>query len=553
MTAYGIDLGTTFTSVATVIPTEGVPRTQVINITDSDKDTLESVVFVESDGGRLRASVGREARSAHDGVLADDDGGAGHFFQATKRDIGLRGSRTWPVKVGGRAFTPEHVAALILRKIKQEVSATQPAPVERVVITHPHYFTEPQKAATREAGRLAKLDVIETLNEPTAAALAYGVLDQGAEGRYLVFDLGGGTLDVTLMEFGGGRIKVVRGGGNARLGGVDWDRALLEYFGRKFAEKYPEFELYSPETSPIVQAEWRRLATEMKIKLSRDVIARVPLKATFSDGATGQMRLDVTREQFEDITRDLVQRCRQLSDDVLANGEQGGGIKWTELREVLLVGGSTKLPAVRRMIRDALGRDAKIEGFDPNTLVAQGAAYFAARVLEDAALRRAVGADAPAAAEEPRPAKKSKKSGLGLPSLQDATARGIGIGIFDDRGEEIVDGLVPKSTATPHRVVRTYYTQEPNQREIRATLYEGESADPSNCAAMGECVLTDLPPGPAGQPVEVSFDISSSGRATVFVKHLKSGRQVEQEIQRGARRSSAQQDPEWLWTDIEVV
>lgn len=558
MTAYGIDLGTTFTSVATVLSGDGAPRTQVINVTDIDKDTLESVTYIEPRDGRLVVSVGAAARDNMRNVLADSGAGAApsptnaHFFEVTKREIGLEqtSSKRWPRVVGGRGFLPEHIASLVLRKVKQDVSRTQSSPVERVVITHPHYFKEPQKAATREAGRLAKLEVIETLNEPTAAALAYGVVNQGVEGLYLVFDLGGGTLDATLIEFAKGRIQVLRGGGSSQLGGFDWDKKLLQMFNERFQQKYNEFDLNGPHANPLTQFEWRQKAIELKLRLSRDTIGRVQLQSEFADGSLGNLKLDVTREQFEAETADLVKLCRKLADEVLeGKGGDGASVRWTDLREVLMVGGSTRLPSIRRMIRDALGRDPKTDGFDPNTLVAQGAAYYAARSEHDASLRSAVRQEHPGSASHAITAARAPS----IPSLRDATARGIGIGI-DRNGVYVVDPLVKKSTPTPHRRVQTYYTLEENQRAIHATLYEGESEDPENCAELGECILNDLPPGAAGQAVEVTFEIAASGRTTVFVKHLQSGRQVEQTIQRGsAARLTDGDAADWLWSEVDVT
>lgn len=554
MTAYGIDLGTTFSSAATIVDTGGIPRTQVIKINQRDSDTMESVVFIDTRGDRLIASVGGEARDELKNALGDSEGSASpaqRFFEITKRDIGRHhGAESgWPRVVGGRGFLPEHIASLILRKLKQDVTRTHPAPVEKVVITHPYYFTEPQKAATREAGRLARLDVIDTLNEPTAAALAYGVMDSGAEGKYLIFDLGGGTLDVTLIELTKGRIDVLRGEGDAELGGYNWDCALLEHFGRVISRKYPEFDIDSVDIDPLTKVRLREKAVETKVRLSKHDVMRATLDVVFRDGSTGSERVVVSRQELEEMGGPLVANCRRIADAVMEGTGGRDALKWSELREVLMVGGATHDPAVRRMIRDKLGRSPKTEGFDPNTIVAQGAAYYALRAESDEALRRSVqrGEGGP-----PRVPAKAK-TGLAMPKLRDATARGIGIGVH--HGDVyVVDPLIAKSTPTPHRTVKTYYTLEANQREIRAYLYEGESADPENCTRIGECVLRDLPPGMGGQPVEVSFEVGASGSAKVFVKHVQSGLQMEQVIQRESAARAADGDAaEWLWSDVEVL
>jgi len=298
----------------------------------------------------------------------------------------------------------------------------------------------------------------------------------------------------------------------------------VKYFAQQFQQKFPEFDLDGPNVDAQTKFAWRSQAIATKLKLSKDTVHRVMLKAVFSDGSEGSHRIEITRDQFEAFSSDLVRKCRNIADGVMSGRDGGTPFAWSDLKEVLMVGGSTRLPAIRQMIREAFGRDPKTDGFDPNTLVAQGAAYYAMRADRDSRIANAVVRDPVQAPSTPAP-----KADLALPKLQDATARGIGLGVDRD-GVYVVDTLVPKSTTTPHRCVRTYYTLHPDQRDIHATLYEGESDDPGSCAKMGECVLRDLPAGAAGQPVEVTFDISSSGRTTVFVKHLASGRQLEQVI-----------------------
>ncbi|MCC7539681.1 MAG: Hsp70 family protein, partial [Deltaproteobacteria bacterium] len=352
---YGIDLGTTFTSIA-VAGDDALGRVSVLKVGE-DGEALESIVYLREEGGRVRAWVGARARDEHKAFEAQ-----GRYVTMAKRFIGIDTTETagWPVAIGGFALRPHHVSSLVLRKVAHEVTRLRPHdPVSRVVVTHPHYFPDAMKEATRDAGTLAGLEVVDTLNEPSAAVLAYGVLQRDAPGRYLVFDLGGGTFDVTLVEIGEARIRVVAGGGDPRLGGFDWDQRLLDHFNTEFRKVHPAFDLWARASEQTVH-EWREAAVRMKHQLSVSDVARARLIADV-DGEPAKTAIEVTRAAFEGMTSTLCERALALCEEVLARASVG----WTELRDVLLVGGSTRMPLVRERVARALGRMPRIEGFDP--------------------------------------------------------------------------------------------------------------------------------------------------------------------------------------------
>lgn len=515
---YGIDLGTTFTSIA-VAGEDALGRVSVLKVGE-DGDAIESIVYLREDGGRVRAWIGARARDEHKAFEVQ-----GRYVSMAKRLIGIDTGETsgWPVNVGPFALRPHHVSSLVLRKVAREVTRLRPHdPVQRVVVTHPHYFPDTMKEATRDAGTLAGLDVVDTLNEPSAAVLAYGVLQRDAPGRYLVFDLGGGTFDVTVVEIGESRIRVLAGGGDPRLGGFEWDQRLLEHFNTEFRKVHPAFDLWGRATEQTVH-EWREAAVRMKHQLSVSDVARARLIADV-DGEPAKTAVEVTRAAFEGMTSTLSERALSLCEEVLARH----GSSWSDLRDVLLVGGSTRMPMVRERVARALGRAPRVEGFDPATIVAQGAAHYAryyARAGREVALETVDGADA-------RTRSTSEVSaGVSLPDVIDALARGFGVGAF--RGQRlVVDVLLPPDTPVPAKRERTYHTMVDGQTEIVVPLFEGESETPEACATIGRVVLKGIPARPRGQPVRVVFEVERSGRKRVRLVDVGSGREVEQSIER---------------------
>lgn len=392
---FGVDLGTTFTSIATV-GDNSLGRVEVLKIGDQG-EAIESVVYLRDNDGHMEAWVGEEARDA-----ALQFEGEGAFVELAKRSIGVAGAerRGWPVSVGPLYLWPQHVSSLVLRKVRQEVSSVRETAVRDVVITHPHHFGDAQKQATREAGELASLRVIDTLNEPTAAAIAYGIVGRGEPGLYMVFDLGGGTFDVTIVELSHNSISVVGGDGDSQLGGFDWERALMDHFNNEFRKAHPDFDLYSRATDQ-TRHFWRLAATKIKHQLSTSRVARAPLSAECDDEYF-KCPVEVTRETFEALTAHLVERCRARCEALLSRLN----FQWQNLKDVLMVGGSTRLPMIREMVARESGRPPRIEGFDPVTIVAQGAAIYAA----DASIRKA--AERAAASEPSNSEQAGKSSGL---------------------------------------------------------------------------------------------------------------------------------------------
>ena len=484
--AVGIDLGTT-NSVVAYLDDKG--KTQVARNTEGDVITPSVVLFEDSE-----VVVGKEAKKAS----AIKSGAIAEFV---KRDMG---KEAYSRPIHGEKLHPEVIQACILKKLKDDAAAVL-GPNFEAVITVPAYFDEPRRKATADAGEMAGLAVLDIVNEPTAAALSFGeslgYLTVEGEPRQpmkvLVYDLGGGTFDVTLLDLKPGDLRTIATDGDVQLGGHDWDMRVVDYCAEEFKKQHH----LDPRQSPASLAALVAAVEEAKHTLT----ARPKSSVTVRHGGH-VTELPITREKFEELTEDLLERTSYTTRQVLGASK----LTWKEIDRVLLVGGSTRMPMVSRMIEKLTGLKPD-HTVNPDEAVARGAAIFAGYVIR----RR-----------DPN-AKPTFK-------VVDVNAHSLGIEGIDQRTmrkENIV--LIPRNSSLPAKVTQKFVTKIEDQLSIVVQVLEGESKIPSQCSAIGRAVLRNLPEHlPKGWPVEVTYEYLTNGRLDVHAKLPGTSRGVELELQR---------------------
>jgi len=446
--------------------------------------------------------VGKEARSTN--TLLPD-----RVAEWVKRDMG---SPVYSRPIGGQYLPPEVIQACILRKLKADLVEILGSE-GRVVITVPAYFDEPRRKATADAGEMAGLSTLDIVNEPTAAALAFGetlgYLAAGGgskeEMTVLAYDLGGGTFDVTLLKLAPGEVRALATDGDVQLGGHDWDMRLVDYL----AESFKQLHGVDPREDPSSLSRLYNAAVEAKHTLSARSRATVRLQ---HDGLSEQVQ--ITREQFEEMTTDLMERTAYTSRQLIADA----GMEWKDVRRVLLVGGSTRMPMVRRMLQQLTGI-APDQTVNPDEAVARGAALYAHYLLEKEA------------AESPGPGFE----------VTNVNAHSLGVEGIDQqtlRKTNVV--LIPRNTPLPAEFTEKFITRSEGQRSIVIQVLQGESSLPGECAAIGRTAIHDLPEGlPQGWPVEVTFQYETNGRLNVHAVVPGTSREVTLELERNVGLSRA--------------
>jgi molecular chaperone DnaK len=506
---YGIDLGTTYSAAAFVNP-QGEPV--CLHLGEEGKWTIpSSVLFVNA----KEAYVGEDAieNSYFKGSL---------LAEFAKRDLGLQNGRTW--KYGGWEYQPEEISALVLRKIAQQINKSRGLPkANEVVISHPQYFYLNQKEATKEAGELAGLKVVATVTEPQAAAIAYGMWERAENEQrdltVLVFDLGGGTFDATLMKVAPQRFQMIGSDGEARLGGLEWDQEIVRLAKEEFRQRAGgDFDDAASEQEEVVLRKAAQRAKEELSKPSKD------RHRFFVEAAHDKLPFVITRADFEAKCKYLVTRCL----DCCARLFQQTGYNWSKVDEVLMVGSSTKMPMIQEAVRRASGKELIMDAH-PKLMVAKGAAIWGHWVQ--------------AGKVDPRWGDSDVKTGLETHEspVTGCTAHGLGV-LAQKGGATVVDTLIPQNTPTPHAQGQTFYTMTRNATSVEVPIYEGESADPEACHQIGRAIIDKLPPLPKGTPVEVTFRIDISGRL-----------QVEVMVATGAEQSQAQKERRIITVDRNVI
>jgi len=481
--AVGIDLGTTFSAVAHI---DAYGKPQIIPNAESERITPSVVLF---DGSK--AIVGTIAKN---NTVAEPE----KIVDFVKREMG-KPKEQFHREFSGTTYSAEELSALILKKLKSDAEKYLKIPVTDAVITVPAYFNDSERTATITAGRLAGLNVLQIINEPTSAALAYGLDKLDEDQTVFVFDLGGGTFDVTLMRIEGHRLEMVATNGDHRLGGKDWDDIIVNHVAEEFDRAHGENPLLDLQSYQDLQS--RALAAKIQLT-SRD-------RTTIVHNHNGKsIKVELTREEFETMTKHLVEKCKAICEIVMREAQ----MPWTQVNKILLVGGMTRMPMVREMI-SKLASVPLAEDVNPDEAVAVGAAIQAVLSL----LNEEETTGEKMLPSETRQQFSSREGGL--IQVRNITSHTLGVVLWDEAHlEEYVFPMIKKMTSMPAVAKNSFGTATANMQRAIVRIVEGESTLPQECTPLGICDV-ELPPFlPKGSPVELTYEYNANQVLEVAVE-----------------------------------
>ena len=487
----GIDLGTTNSAMAVM---EGSEPEILVNA-EGDR-TTPSVEGFRKDGERVVGKAAKnQAVTNPENTVSSVKRFIGRSYDETPEE---RKTVSYKVQKGkdgravvdidGKDYTPEEISAMVLQKLKNDAEKQLGSPVTQAVITVPAYFNDAQRQATKDAGKIAGLEVLRIINEPTAAALAYGLDKTNKDEKILVFDLGGGTFDVSILELGDGVFEVASTAGDNHLGGDDWDQRIIDWMADKFqAENGIDLRQDKMALQRLKEA-----AEKAKMELSSTTQANINLPFITAD-ASGPKHLDytLTRAEFERITKDLLDRVKKPVEQALKDA----GLKTGDIDEVILVGGSTRMPAVQDLVKKLTGKDPNMS-VNPDEVVAMGAAVQGGVLAGDV-------------------------EGI---LLLDVTPLSLGVETMGG----VMTKMIERNTTIPTRKTEIYSTASDNQTSVEVHVLQGERQMASDNKTLGKFQLTGIPAARRGVPqIEVTFDIDANGIVNVSAKDLGTGKQQQ--------------------------
>ena len=493
----GIDLGTTNSCVSVFEGNEPV----VIANSEGKRTTPSVVGFVEGGERKVGDPAKRQAITNPKNTIFSIKRFMGETFDQVQKEISRvpytvkKGDNNTPrVDIDGRLYTPQEISAMILQKMKKTAEDYLGQEVTEAVITVPAYFSDSQRQATKEAGQIAGLEVKRIVNEPTAAALAYGIDKANKDMKIAVFDLGGGTFDISILEFGGGVFEVLSTNGNTHLGGDDFDQVIIDWLVGDFKAK----EGVDLTADPMAMQRLKEAAEKAKIELSSGSSTEINLPyITAVGGAPKHLVTTLTRAKFEALAHDLIQACLEPCKNAISDA----GISTSDIDEVILVGGSSRIPAVQQLVQDYFGK-APSKGVNPDEVVAVGAS------IQGAIL--------------------NKEEGVGDIVLLDVTPLNMGIETLGG----VMTTMIEANTTIPCKKTEVYSTAADNQTEVTIRVLQGNRPMANQNKQIGIFNLTGIAPARRGVPqIEVSFDIDANGILKVSAKDKATGKEQEIRIE----------------------
>lgn len=487
----GIDLGTTNSCVSVFEGNEPV----VIANSEGKRTTPSVVAFVDGGERKVGDPAKRQAITNPKKTIYSIKRFMGENYDQVQKEISrmpytvVRGENNTPrVEIDGRQYTPQEISAMILQKMKKTAEDYLGQEVTEAVITVPAYFSDSQRQATKEAGQIAGLDVKRIVNEPTAAALAYGIDKANKDMKIAVFDLGGGTFDISILEFGGGVFEVLSTNGDTHLGGDDFDHVIIEWLINEFKND----EGADLSKDPMAMQRLKEAAEKAKIELSSSTTTEINLPyITSVDGMPKHLVKTLTRAKFEQLAHSLIEACKTPCEAAL----KGAGLSISDIDEVILVGGSTRIPAVQQLVQDFFGK-APSKGVNPDEVVAVGAA------IQGAIL--------------------NKESGVGDIVLLDVTPLSLGIETLGG----VMTKLIDANSTIPCKKSQVFSTAEDNQPEVTIHVLQGERQFARDNKSIGRFNLAGIAPARRGVPqIEVTFDIDANGILKVSAKDKATGKE----------------------------
>ena len=473
-----------------------------------DLGTTNSCVAV-LEGGEPQIIANNEGMRTTPSVVAFTKGGERIVGEPAKRQAVTNAERTvtsikthmgtdYKVDIDGKGYTPQEISAIILQKLKADAEGYLGQQVTEAVITVPAYFTDAQRQATKDAGRIAGLDVKRIINEPTAAALAYGMDKLDEEKKILVFDLGGGTFDVSILEIGDGTFEVLATAGNNRLGGDDFDKVIIDYL----ADEFKKAEGVDLRSDKMALQRLKEAAEKAKKELSSTMSTNINLPfITATAEGPKHMNIDLSRAKFNELTADLVEKTMGPTKSALADA----GLSVSEIDDVLLVGGSTRIPAVQEAVKNFIGKEPH-KGINPDECVAAGAAIQAGVLTGE----------------------------VNDLLLLDVTPLSLGIETMGN----VMTKIIERNTTIPTKKSQVFSTAADNQTAVDIHVLQGERSMAYDNTTLGRFQLSEIPPAPRGIPqIEVTFDIDANGIVHVTAKDLGTGKEQKVTITSGTNLS----------------